>query len=122
MPSVSMVCGATSPSAATADALNASASGPSTTMATPGLVQNWPAPMVSEPAQPLPIASPRAFTAAGITNIGLTEPSSPKNGIGSGRPAQRLNNARPPASDPVKPTALISGCCTNASPTSRLPP
>jgi hypothetical protein len=26
--------------------------------------------MVSEPAQPLPIASPRASTAAGITNIG----------------------------------------------------
>jgi hypothetical protein len=78
----------------------------------PGLVQNWPAPMVSDPAHPLAIASPRALTASGSRNIGLTEPSSPKNGIGSGRWAQRSYSARPPASEPVKPTALISGCWT----------
>ena len=47
-------------------------------------MQNWPAPIVSEAAQPLPISGPRAATASGRTNIGLTDPSSPKKGIGSG--------------------------------------
>ena len=87
----------------------------------PGLVQNWPAPMVNDPAQPAPIPAPRAVTASGSRNIGLTEPSSPKNGIGSGRAAHRSNSARPPRKDPVKPTARITGFCTKAAPTA-LPP
>lgn len=33
----------------------------------------------------------------------MTEPSSPKKGIGSGREAQRSKSARPPTSEPVKP-------------------
>ena len=88
----------------------------------PGLVQSWPALPVIDTAQPLPISAPRAFRASGSTNIGLTEPSSPKKGIGSDRAAQRSNSALPPPRLPVKPTALISGCWTSAEPTSRLPP
>jgi len=122
MPSVSITCAPVADSAATAASANASASAPSITTAIPGLVQNCPAPSVSDPAQPRAISPPRALSAAGRRNIGLTEPSSPKNGIGSGRAAQRSNSARPPASEPVKPTARISGCVTSASPTSRRPP
>ncbi len=122
MPSVSMVCGPTFSSAPCAAASKASASAPAITTAMPGLVQNWPAPMVSDPAQPSAMPLARADIAAGSRNIGLTLPSSPKNGIGSGRPAQRSNSALPPASEPVKPTARISGCCTSEVPTSRRPP
>ena len=92
------------------------------TTTTPGFVQNCPAPIVSDAAHPAPISAPRAEAAAGSTKTGLIDPSSPKNGMGSGRCAHRSNSARPPRSDPVKPTALISGCCTSACPTSSPPP
>jgi hypothetical protein len=122
MPSVSMVWGPTSDSADFAVSMRVSASGPSITTATPGLVHIWPALAVSEPAQPLAMASPRVPAASGRMNMGLTEPSSPKNGMGSGRAAQRSNSALPPRSEPVKPTALINGCWTRAAPTSLPPP
>ena len=78
--------------------------------------------MLSESAQPFAISPPRAATACGNRNIGFTLPSSPKNGIGSGRAAQRSKSARPPPSEPVKPTARISGWVTSAWPVSRVPP
>ncbi len=39
----------------------------------PGLVQNCPAPMLSEATKPLAISSPRALSAAGSGNTGLIE-------------------------------------------------
>ncbi len=62
--------------------------------------------MVKDAAQPSPSDGARVFMASGSRNIGLTEPSSPKKGIGSGRCAQRLNRARPPPSEPVKADSL----------------
>src|ERR1044072_7392085 len=102
MPLVSIVCGAVFSRADLAAVVNLSASGPSTTTAIPGLVQNWPAPSVSEPDQPEPIASARAGGAAGSRNIGLTLPSPQKKEIGSGRGAHRSKSPRPPAREPVK--------------------
>jgi hypothetical protein len=40
-----------------------------------------------------------------------------KQGMGSGRVAASCIKALPPASDPVKPTALMAGCRTSADPT-----
>ena len=77
MPSVSMVCPSTDESAAAAASVKLSASVPSRTMATPGLVQNCPTPIVSDPAHPVPSASARAAIAPGNRNIGLIDPSSP---------------------------------------------
>src|SRR5689334_16962790 len=84
----------------------------------PGLVQNWPVPRVSEPAYPVATAAGRENAAPGRTTTGLTEPSSPKNGIGTGRSAQTRARARPPAVDPVNPAAAISGCRSSRSPAS----
>ena len=53
-----------------------------------------------------------------MTTIGLIEPISAYTGIGTGRRAARSNSALPPANEPVKPTAAISGASTSASPTS----
>ncbi len=47
---------------------------------------------------------------------GLTEPSSPKNGIGTGRSAQILASASPPRTDPVNPAAAMAGCCSSRTP------
>ena len=41
--------------------------------------------------------------ASGQTTTALTAPSSPKNGMGTGRAAAMSARARPPFSDPVKP-------------------
>ena len=60
------------------------------------------------------ISSPLLLIALGNINIGLIDPNSPKKGIGSSLEAQRSNSAFPPASEPVKPTALIRGCFTSA--------
>ena len=89
MPSVSITCGAPAPIASVAAATIASACGPSVTKTTPGLVQNCPAPISSDAAQPDAISPPRAASARGITKTGLIEPSSPKKGIGWGRAAHR---------------------------------
>ena len=55
------------------------------------------------------IAAGRENAAPGSTTHGLTEPSSPKNGIGTGRSAQIRARARPPAVDPVNPAAASAG-------------
>ncbi|GAA2896453.1 hypothetical protein GCM10010472_63760 [Pseudonocardia halophobica] len=55
-------------------ARKASASGTSTI---PGLVQNWPDPSVTDPANPAAISSARAVQPAGVTTTGLVDPSSP---------------------------------------------
>lgn len=85
----------------------------------PGLVQNWPAPMVIEPASPAPICSPRSAAAASVTTTGLREPSSPWNRIGVGRAAAASNSALPPRIEPVKPAAATSGCLTSSTPASK---
>ena len=72
MSGVSMVRAALLDSAAVAERRNASRSGQSTATTRPGLVQNCPAPITSEPTKSLPIFSPRAFKAAGSRNSGLT--------------------------------------------------
>ncbi len=43
----------------------------------PGLVQNWPTPMVSDCANAVAISSGRAAAASGSTTAGFTLPSSP---------------------------------------------
>ena len=118
MPSVSIACAPAPLKAAMLASANSLACAPAITKAMPGLVQNCPAPMVNEAAQPWASAPARVCIAFGRQNIGLTEPNSPKNGIGSGRLMHRLNKALPPAKDPVNPTARISGCCTTCAPTS----
>ena len=77
MDSVSMVWGCEASMALVAASMKASRPSPSLTKTTPGLVQNWPAPSVRDPAQPAPICAPRAFRAPGRMKTGLIEPNSP---------------------------------------------
>ena len=79
-------------------------------------MQNWPAPRVSDPAYPVAISAGRAAAAPGRMTTGLTEPSSPKNGIGTGRSAQILASASPPRTDPVNPAAAMAGCRSSRTP------
>lgn len=117
---LSMVCEPIGSRARKAAGVNSSATRLPTTTAMPGFVQNWPAPVVSEAARR---RSRRcACQGRGRRDIGLTEPGSPKNGIGSVLCAHRSKSAPAPPGDPVKPTALMKECCTRAVPTSRLPP
>src|SRR5215472_9414691 len=60
----------------------------------------------------------RAAAAPGRMTTGLTEPSSPKNGIGTGRCAQMAASASPPRADPVNPAAAIAGCFSSRTPAS----
>ena len=60
-----------------AAATKASPSAPASATTIPGLVQNCPAPIVSDPAQPLAIAAPRAARAEGSRKTGFTDPNSP---------------------------------------------
>jgi hypothetical protein len=123
MPSVSMVCGADgATSASVAASTKASRLGPSTITAMPGLVQNWPAPMVSEPAQPLAISAPARLGASGSRNIGLTEPSSPKNGIGSGRCRAEVEQRASARQRTGEADGLDQRVLDQRWPTSRLPP
>jgi hypothetical protein len=86
----------------------------------PGLVQNWPAPWVSEATNLAPVLR-RGPAAASNRNTGLIELISAYTGIGSGR-AWRPGTGQPPLREPVKPTALIRGSLTRAMPTSRPEP
>ena len=61
---------------------------------------------------------PCAASTAGVGTMGLTEPSSPKNGIGRGRSCATFSSARPPRKEPVKATAAICGAWTSRTPTS----
>ena len=103
--------------AATSEA-NASPAAPAGTKTTPGFVHSWPPKLATEAVSPSAIASARASSAASVTTRGLTLPISANTGIGAGRAAARSYNARPPASEPVKPTAAIPGSSTRVSPTS----
>ena len=68
---VSMTAGGTAPSAACAAARKRSRSGPVTASNSPGLVQNWPAPMVNDATKPVASASARAASACGSRRTGL---------------------------------------------------
>ena len=81
-------------------------------------MQNCPTPRVMDPAMPSPISRERSFAAAGVTTRGFADPSSPKKGIGAARALARAHSERPAGTDPVKPTALIAGASTRATPAS----
>src|SRR5271168_700135 len=68
-----------------------------------------------------PAASIWAFAAAapGKTKIGFTLDISAKNGIGRGRACATRHSATPPEREPVKAPAMIGGCFTRATPTSK---
>jgi hypothetical protein len=83
------------------------------------LVQNWPPPRVKEPTSSVPIVVPRSAAADGVTTTGLRLDSSPKNGTGSGRRSMISSRARPPLTEPVKPTARIAGWATRSAPACR---
>ncbi len=57
------------------------------------------------------------MAAFGIKITGFTLPISAKTGIGSARWFAKSNNALPPPTLPVKPTALTLGCFTKTCPT-----
>jgi hypothetical protein len=82
-------CGATAERPSAAARAKPSVSGPSIATAMPGLVQNCPAPKVSEATQPAQSGCRAPAGPQGSTNIGFTDPSSPKKGMGSGRAAHR---------------------------------
>lgn len=84
IPPVSMVCSAIFWSAADVVVANSSPYGPLSTTASPGLVQNGPAPITGELARQLPISCRRAVVASGITKIALALPGLPKKGISAG--------------------------------------
>ena len=65
MPGVSIVSAGSAPTAVAAAALNASSAGSSIANTKPGLVQNCPAPKVSDAAKDLAIAAPRSAKAPG---------------------------------------------------------
>ncbi len=71
MPGVSMVVAAASVSASPAAATKRSSASPAMPMTRPGLVQNWPEPMVSDWTKAGASVSPRAASAAGISTTGL---------------------------------------------------
>ncbi|MNT32926.1 hypothetical protein D3C72_1688320 [compost metagenome] len=73
IPGVSMVCAALCFMCSAAAATKRSSPAPSRAITRPGLVQNWPAPWVSEATKPCASASPRACKAAGKRNTGLIE-------------------------------------------------
>jgi hypothetical protein len=66
-------------------------------------------PSVNEPTNPAAISAGRSAAADGVTTTVFTVPISAKTGITSGREAASRHSARPPASDPVKPTARTAG-------------
>ncbi|MOA56132.1 hypothetical protein D3C78_1800570 [compost metagenome] len=74
-------------------------------MINPGLVQNCPQPCTTEAVSCVATASPRWAMAAGSSNTGLMLLISANTGIGCGRAAAMSHKARPPLSEPVKPTA-----------------
>ena len=73
MPGVSMVAAGAAARAALAPSTKPLRPSPSTARTRPGLVQNCPAPIVSEPTKALPMASPRAASAPGNSRTGLIE-------------------------------------------------
>ncbi|MNI42820.1 hypothetical protein D3C73_971250 [compost metagenome] len=112
-----MVCAGCSAISPTSEAVKALKAGERIPITRPGLVQNWPQPCTTEAASSLAIFSPRSCKASGNITTGLMLLISANTGIGCARAAAMSHNARPPLSEPVKPTAWIAGCLTSASPT-----
>ncbi len=73
MGGVSIVCAAAASIAAAAAFSNARSAGPSIARISPGFVQNWPAPSVSDATNCCAIASCRAASAPGMSTTGLIE-------------------------------------------------
>ncbi|MNN27414.1 hypothetical protein D3C81_1409490 [compost metagenome] len=119
MPGVSMLCAPMRARLDAAASRNRSRPSLSTASTRPGLVQNWPAPSVSEPAKAVPMASARLASALGNSSTGLMLLISANTGIGAGRAAAIAISAVPPAREPVKPTARMRGSATRPWPTSR---
>src|ERR1700678_52274 len=82
----------------------------------PGLVQNWPAPWVSEAYSPAAMLCARSRSAPGRMKTGFVLLISAKTGIGSGRAAATSISILPAVRDPVKPAAFTSGCLIKSSP------
>ncbi|MNG89125.1 hypothetical protein D3C79_479800 [compost metagenome] len=122
MPGVSMVCAAAWRTCSLAASMKRCNAGPWRAITRPGLVQNWPAPWVSEATKPCASASARVCRAVSNRNTGLIELISAYTGIGSGRAWAAWHSAMPPLREPVKPTALMRGSLTSAMPTSRPEP
>ncbi|MCY1560251.1 hypothetical protein D9M68_973680 [compost metagenome] len=80
-------------------------------------MQNCPLPSVAEPTRPSATASMSAAPAR-VTTTGLTVPISAYTGMTTSRALAIRHRARPPACDPVKATAVISGASTSATPVS----
>ena len=112
-----MVCAGCSPSVAAKCATNAENCGERSPITSPGLVQNCPQPITTDAASSVAIFSLRTCSACGSTSTGLMLLISANTGIGCARAAAMSHSARPPLSEPVKPTAWIAGCLTSASPT-----
>jgi hypothetical protein len=112
-----MTIGATPARLRATSATKPSKAGPARPTITPGLVQNCPPPSVIEAATCAATASLRAASAPGSTTIGLLEPISANTGMGCGRSRAMRSRAVPPANEPVKATARISGARTSAAPT-----
>ncbi len=69
---VSIGAAALPATAARAAAAKRSRSGPSSPMMIPGLVQNWPAPSVSDPTNAAPRSAAASASRPGSRNTGLT--------------------------------------------------
>ncbi len=94
-----------------------SRSGPSIPMTMPGLVQNWPAPSVSDPTNAAPSSAAASDSRPGSRKTGLTALISAKTGIGTGRDAAAATSASPTRREPVKATAAMAGWVTSSTPT-----
>ena len=93
-------------------AANWSKNSPARPATSPGQVQNWPVPIVTDWRRPWAIESPRSARAPGSTNTGFTLPISAYIGIGSGRWHAASKRARPACKEPVNPTARAAACRT----------
>ncbi len=86
------ICGVSSGAAGVVEmrapksSVNFTVSGPSGRKIRPGLVQNCPAPSVTELCRPAAISAPRCLSAPGRMNTGFVLPISAYTGIGSGGP------------------------------------
>src|SRR5579859_2019088 len=118
MPAVSSVKGFDSSTRDLSWVMKDCASGACGTMTMPGLVQNWPAPRVTELNRFCASCWGALSSAPGNTKTGLPLDISVKQGMGTGRAAHTSISVRPALSEPVNAIAHTSGCLTSAAPTS----
>ncbi|MNT23718.1 hypothetical protein D3C72_1591490 [compost metagenome] len=114
-----MVCAGTACRRALAASSNWRRVGLSMARIRPGLVQNCPAPRVSEAMKLSAMLLARSARAEGSKITGLMALISAYTGIGSWRLAAICISATPPLREPVKPTALIRGSATRPWPIER---